>query len=431
MPLNTRYPSKLRVVIIGAGIAGLSAAAFFRKCPQYDITVHERRGKDFKECSAALGVRINGISILKQLGINRNEIRAVMGAGYRTYNTQEEEMSKSQLGRGPDGDGTLWFVFRQDLKDVLLQRVTSEVGEGNPIKVLYGSCIVGVDPEAGVVEFEDGTSIIADLIIGADGIHSKVREAVIPSSHPAPVPCRGHEQMKIACAVPDSSLQSPSHRTPRVDLFQVRDQEASTHGANQALEDSEGINALFGDVYDRDNIPSLLRVWDSVRRPRASDIQRGSRTSQGKISTKEVSQAFLSVKPGGALVDSEPSRTIQGFPWVVVCVSLYVTCFLYGLDTTIAADVQGSVIAAFGHVSQIAWIGAGFPLGSVCVILFLGTLFNTFNMKWIFVGTVVLFEAGSALCGAAPTMSALIVGRVIAGAGGVAFTLDPCNTLRL
>lgn len=121
---------------------------------------------------------------------------------------------------------------------------------------------------------------------------------------------------------------------------------------------------------------------------------------------------------GGALVDSEPSRTIQGFPWVVVCVSLYVTCFLYGLDTTIAADVQGSVIAAFGHVSQIAWIGAGFPLGSVCVILFLGTLFNTFNMKWIFVGTVVLFEAGSALCGAAPTMSALIVGRVIAGAGG-------------
>lgn len=97
---------------------------------------------------------------------------------------------------------------------------------------------------------------------GADGIHSKVREAVIPQSHPAPVPsglslyrfvlpmgvvrdaigdenewpamfncdhgtfvaiiadvgnrhvvmypCRGHEQMNIACAVPDSSLKNPS-----------------------------------------------------------------------------------------------------------------------------------------------------------------------------------------------------------------------------
>ncbi|KGO42547.1 Monooxygenase, FAD-binding [Penicillium expansum] len=286
MPLNTRYPSKLRVVIIGAGIAGLSAAAFLRKCPQYDITVHERRGKDFKESSAALG---------------------------------EEEMSKSQLGRGPDEDGTLWFVFRQDLKDVLLQRVTSEVGEGNPIKVLYGSCIVGVDPETGVVEFEDGTSIIADLIIGT--FVAIIASGDAGNRYVVMYPCRGRGQMNIACAVPDSSLQRPSQldRTPRVDLFQVRDQEPlptyvrgrtvligdATHtmvpyqgqGANQALEDSEGINALFGDVYDRDNIPSLLRVWDSVRRPRASDIQRGSRTSQGKISTKEESQAILSVKP--------------------------------------------------------------------------------------------------------------------------------------
>ncbi|KAL4893111.1 major facilitator superfamily domain-containing protein [Aspergillus ambiguus] len=114
----------------------------------------------------------------------------------------------------------------------------------------------------------------------------------------------------------------------------------------------------------------------------------------------------------------ETGRTVRGLRWLVVCVSLYITCFLYGLDTTIAADVQASVIEAFGHVQQLSWIGAGFPLGSVCVILLLGTLFSTFNMKWVYIVTVILFEAGSALCGAAPTMNALIVGRVIAGAGG-------------
>lgn len=112
MSIQATYNSRLRVVIIGAGIAGLSAAAFLRKCPQYDITVYERRGEDFKESSAALGVRSNGISILKQLEVNRDEIQAVVGAGYRTYNVQEKEMSKSELGYGPDGDGTLWFVFR-------------------------------------------------------------------------------------------------------------------------------------------------------------------------------------------------------------------------------------------------------------------------------------------------------------------------------
>ncbi|KAJ5946470.1 hypothetical protein N7454_003309 [Penicillium verhagenii] len=111
-------------------------------------------------------------------------------------------------------------------------------------------------------------------------------------------------------------------------------------------------------------------------------------------------------------------REVRGTRWLIICVSLYVTCFLYGLDTTIAADVQAPIISAFGHVDQFSWIGAGFPLGSVCVILLLGTLFNTFNMKYIYVATVLVFEVGSALCGAAPNMNALIVGRVIAGAGG-------------
>ncbi|KAI1095727.1 MFS general substrate transporter [Rostrohypoxylon terebratum] len=114
----------------------------------------------------------------------------------------------------------------------------------------------------------------------------------------------------------------------------------------------------------------------------------------------------------------DKSRTIRGFRWFLICVSLYITCTLYGLDTTIAADVQGPVVQDLGHVDQLAWVGAGFPLGSVCVILLLGRLYGTFNMKWNFVATTVLFEAGSALCGAAPTMNALIVGRVIAGAGG-------------
>lgn len=141
--------------------------------------------------------------------------------------------------------------------------------------------------------------------------------------------------------------------------------------------------------------------------------------SSGERDPEKHSQEVPQEAPqSDSLVESEPGRKIQGLPWVIICVSLYITCFLYGLDTTIAADVQGSVIQTFGHVSQIAWIGAGFPLGSVCVILFLGTLFTTFNMKWVYIGTVILFEAGSALCGGAPTMSALIVGRVIAGAGG-------------
>jgi MFS family permease len=127
-------------------------------------------------------------------------------------------------------------------------------------------------------------------------------------------------------------------------------------------------------------------------------------------------------------LDLEPKgRCIRGIRWLITCIALYVTCALYGVDTTVTADVQGAIIQAFGHVEQLAWVGAGFPLGSVCVIFLFGNLYNAFNMKWTFLVSVMVFEAGSALCCGAPNMSTLIAGRVIAGAGGSGIYLGCLN----
>ncbi|EGC45406.1 MFS drug efflux transporter [Histoplasma capsulatum var. duboisii H88] len=123
----------------------------------------------------------------------------------------------------------------------------------------------------------------------------------------------------------------------------------------------------------------------------------------------------------------DDARKITGFRWSLICAALYLSALMYGLDTTIAADVQGAVIRSFHEVEQLAWIGAGFPLGSVAVILSYGFLFTSFNMKWLYIVGIVLFQAGSALCGGAPSMQALIIGRVIAGAGGTGIYLGGLN----
>lgn len=157
---------KLRVSIIGGGIAGLSAAAFLRKHAQLSITVYERRDAGFSETSAGIGLMKNGVAVAKQLGIDREEVRGVTGVGFRTYNIREEEVSRSLLGDDPDGEGALWLIFRQDLRDALLRRIGDEIGVEQPVKVAYGSKVVGVDPEAGVIDFADGTSVESDLIIG-------------------------------------------------------------------------------------------------------------------------------------------------------------------------------------------------------------------------------------------------------------------------
>jgi MFS family permease len=118
---------------------------------------------------------------------------------------------------------------------------------------------------------------------------------------------------------------------------------------------------------------------------------------------------------------------LSGFRWFLVCACVYVSDFVYGLDTTIAADIQGAVTQTFGTVDQLAWLGAGFALGSTAIILPGGALFNSFDQKWLYIAGVLLFEVGSALCGAAPNMNALIVGRVIAGAGGTGIYLGTLN----
>jgi MFS family permease len=66
-------------------------------------------------------------------------------------------------------------------------------------------------------------------------------------------------------------------------------------------------------------------------------------------------------------------------------------------------------------------------MGSVSMILLIGTCYGLFEIKYLMLTSIVLFEAGSALCGAAPSMNAMIIGRVIAGIGGAGMYLGCVN----
>ncbi|CEJ92565.1 hypothetical protein VHEMI08210 [[Torrubiella] hemipterigena] len=109
---------------------------------------------------------------------------------------------------------------------------------------------------------------------------------------------------------------------------------------------------------------------------------------------------------------------LSGIRWFSICVGIYLTAFLYGLDSTIAADVQGPILASLGNLPLLPWVGTGFLLGSVATVALFGTLYNTLEVKWLYLGSIVAFEVGSAICGAAPSMSVMAAGRVLAGVGG-------------
>jgi len=59
-------------------------------------------------------------------------------------------------------------------------------------------------------------------------------------------------------------------------------------GGTQAVEDAEGFRIFLKPGVGRGDVPDLLRDYDSVRRPRASQIQENTRQAQDKRSAEDV-----------------------------------------------------------------------------------------------------------------------------------------------
>ncbi|KAJ5914244.1 efflux pump antibiotic resistance protein [Penicillium tannophilum] len=113
--------------------------------------------------------------------------------------------------------------------------------------------------------------------------------------------------------------------------------------------------------------------------------------------------------------------------WFLVVSALLAALFLFALDNTIVANVQPAIIGTLGEIEKLPWISVAFALGAIATDLPWGQAYGHFNNKALFLASVVIFEVGSAVCGAAPTMNALIVGRAICGIGGMGIYLGTVN----
>ncbi|KAH7071189.1 putative aflatoxin efflux pump [Paraphoma chrysanthemicola] len=102
--------------------------------------------------------------------------------------------------------------------------------------------------------------------------------------------------------------------------------------------------------------------------------------------------------------------------WLVI-ISVYFAFFLIALDRMIIATAVPAITNTFNSISDIGWYGSAYMLTCAIFNPLFGSIYRFYPIKWVFMASVVLFEAGSALCGAAPTSEALIVGRALAGIG--------------
>ncbi|GFF57324.1 putative HC-toxin efflux carrier TOXA [Aspergillus udagawae] len=113
-----------------------------------------------------------------------------------------------------------------------------------------------------------------------------------------------------------------------------------------------------------------------------------------------------------------PPRDISGWKWWLVMASILSSIFFYALDNTVVADIQPVIIGDLGELEKLTWLSVAFLLGATATNLIWGKVYSQFNAKWTYILNVAVFEIGSAVCGAAPSMNVMIVGRALCGVAG-------------
>ncbi|KZT02803.1 monooxygenase [Laetiporus sulphureus 93-53] len=172
---------KLKVIIAGAGIAGLATAIALRNHPQIEVELFDQ-ATELKEIGASIALSPNGLRTLERLGVHNalDDDVAFRGPNahlpmiYRHWKTNEIVSYDTFVGVIDRRHQTARF-HRAHLHQALLQHVPPEL-----VHVKKKVQNATVEPDSVTVFFADGTSVKGDILVGADGIHSKVRTAFVP-----------------------------------------------------------------------------------------------------------------------------------------------------------------------------------------------------------------------------------------------------------
>ncbi|KAL2785456.1 major facilitator superfamily domain-containing protein [Aspergillus keveii] len=106
-----------------------------------------------------------------------------------------------------------------------------------------------------------------------------------------------------------------------------------------------------------------------------------------------------------------------GFSVTATMVALTLTAYLVLLDTSIVSTAIPRITSDFHSLNDVGWYGTAYLLANCTLQPLTGKLYTYFNIKWVYLVCLAIFELGSALCGAAQDSNMLIVGRAVAGIG--------------
>jgi salicylate hydroxylase len=170
----------MRVVVIGAGLGGLAAAIAFRK-HGIDIQVYEK-ARELQPVGAGLSLFPNGLNTLN--AIAPNLVESLKNVSSQVYQVNLRKSTGELIGQN---QLTLKEKYGQPMLNIRWSRLQENLAALVPpdrIHLNHRCTRFEQTDNAVEVHFENGETIEADLLIGADGIHSIVRQLLVGDGPP-------------------------------------------------------------------------------------------------------------------------------------------------------------------------------------------------------------------------------------------------------
>ncbi|MCW5910244.1 MAG: FAD-dependent monooxygenase [Cyclobacteriaceae bacterium] len=169
----------MKIAIIGGGIAGLTAAIAFQKAGYTPVDFEA--AETVKPVGAGLGLAANAIKALEKLGIKNKVVEK--GRVLSSFTIKDEKdktityTDSLKVSREYGIDN--FTIHRAALHEVLLAQIPN-------VQLYTGKKCTGCMVQENNIQvlFKDGSSFDTDYLIVADGIHSPVRQKLVPGSVP-------------------------------------------------------------------------------------------------------------------------------------------------------------------------------------------------------------------------------------------------------
>ncbi|KAI3529026.1 hypothetical protein CTAM01_14969 [Colletotrichum tamarilloi] len=174
------------IIVVGGGIAGLSAAIALRGSNRKIIVLEQSRLN--REIGATISLQPNASKIVeKQWDLEEGLAKtgSMADKAFRIYNTEGKLHAEIPFHLKKSYGAERMIYHRVDLHDALKSAATRNDGNMDSVEIRTGCVVRKCDPEAGTVALESGEVLSADLIVGADGIKSVLRQSIIGKEAPA------------------------------------------------------------------------------------------------------------------------------------------------------------------------------------------------------------------------------------------------------